>query len=1183
MAEIVLPPILQVFLDKLASPALEMFSNMLDIKDNCQKLQSTLPMVQELLEDAEEQQATSLAVRIWLSKFQGVALEAEELLLDFTISGARITDAKCADKVRKMLNELEKVSDEGLRLNLRESSRVHGQWFRRETSSFVVESEVYGREEDKEKVVELLLSCEANQKRRISGLAIVGMGGLGKTTLAQLAYNDEKVTQRFDVKIWVFVSSQFDVKNIMMSIIVFLTKDRCHYSNMDALHSEVFSLLRKKRYLIVLDDIWTEDLDDWDKLRPLFNGDVGGSKILITTRSTKVAQMMDCQTFLYQLKGLPEEACWSLFKQCAFQRGEEEEHPNLLPIGEKIVRKCGGVALAAKTLGRLMRFKREEREWLFVQESEIWDLDESESGILPALRLSYSHLPPQLKRCFLFCSVFPRSYEIKKEKLIHLWMAEGLVQFSKGKQLEDIGNEYFNDLLWMSFFQEIKHSHNGGVTRYEMHDVIYYLAQSIAGSKYNAILDRDCPAPSSFEQIRHASVVSNFHSSSIPTELYEATRLRTLLMLSGGNFTEVSYDLYTKFKYLLVLDLSGSSLLKLDVSIGLLVCLRYLDLSHTHIKYLPFSLENLHCLQTLNLFNCFELEFLPNILRMRNLRHLKNDGCKALTSTLPFPSRRHLNVERDKFLNALSRYQNELQTLSLFVIGGPLDIMLLGQLSLQGSLKITHIENACIAGRASLILREKRGIESLGLYWGSDDQSPNINPEEESEVTRLQKANVAHSSGSSQGPDFDASLGESVDWQLQLPPNLKRLLIKGYPGAYLPSWGTSYLKRVDLIGCRRLKLVPTLGGFQFLESLSMQAIHVRLTGQQFYGPVRKPFPALKELVLVDFPSLEEWSSPVGREAFPCLNKLVLKKCPKLNVVPLINSIQHLELQDCTATLVHSFHHLTSLKTLVVERVTDLFTFSGSFPANSPLLTSLKIKSCPQLHSLPSELGSLTALKSLTLRWCEELSSLPQTFQNLNALESLEISDCHRLTSLPEDNTRGLSSLRTLSIENCNNLSSLSMGLQFLTSLEHLTIMYCPSLGSLPQGLEHLVALRSLTILSCPEISSLPEGLQNLMVLHSLEIRSCPGLKALPEWIKKLVSLRSLAISDCHDIRVLPAGLKSLTSLQHLSILDCPLLVQRCGEQSGEDWPKIAHIPYKHIGASEQRQPNSGEASNSSTN
>ncbi|KAL5541230.1 hypothetical protein UlMin_042703 [Ulmus minor] len=1131
MADLFLSPVLELILDRLASHVLDKFVDMCDLELNIQKLKQTLPMVQGLLADAEYQRATNITVRIWVTKLEAAALDAEELLLRFTGTGV-LFSAQNARKVREVLHALEKIVDEGLGLNLKKGSEAVSVWDGRETSSFVIESEVYGIHEDKEKIVEILLSCEASHVGRVSCITIVGVGGLGKTTLAQLAYNDQRVTQHFDVKVWVFVSHHFDVKNILMTVIESLTNDKCRHSKMDALHSRVWHLLQKKRYLIVLDEVWTEDQDDWDKLKPLLRGGIDG--------------------------------------------GEEENHPNLLPIGQQIVKKCGGLALAAKTLGSSMRFKREVGEWLFVRDSELWNFDDCGTGILPALKLSFYQLPLQLKRCFALCSIFPRNYELKKDKIIHLWIAEGIIQFRNGKLLEDIGNEYFNDLLSMSFFQEIKPYDNDVVNRYKIHDVMYDLVQSVAGSYYTILRPHPrphLPTPCSYRQVRHASVVSDFTSSMIPEELYEAKCLRTLLLFSGDNLGELPSKLYSKCKYLVMLDLSGSGLVCLDESIGLLSSLSFLGLSHTPIKVLPKVIEGLP-LQTLNLFNCYNLLSLPDLRKMKNLTHLNNAGCEALTGIVSRPGDRmdpwifNYNGENMFLPESLS---SKLRMLPLCVIGGNVDTWFLGRLNLRGSLKITQLENLhCEDDAKCAELMRKEDIESLGLYWGNNVHDPDDYLEEELAITGFQKRRrVGHSPGQSQWTELDASLGEEVLKHLQPPRNLKRLLIRGYPGIRFPHWSLPYLNAVTLIECRKSEHLPTLGISNFLTRI----------GREFYSEGQtSPFPSLKELVLVDFPNLEEWSNAHWGNAFPNLSKLIVKACPKLSLVPQILSIQHLQLQDCNTNLVHSFRNLNSLKTLAIEKVSDLFYFPGEFPANNPLLRSLDIKSCPQLRSLPHGLGNLSALNSLTIRWCEDLSFLPQSLQNLSSMESLEIGDCHGLMSLPESGTRGLSSLRNLSIENCHNLSSLSMGFQYLTSLENLTIMYCPSIGVFPRGVEHLSALRSLTVICCPQFMYLPEGLQYLKSLHTLEIRSCSGLKDLPEWVEKLVSMRSLSISDCENVKFLPEGIKRLTALQHLSIQDCPLLEERCRGQDGEDWPKIVHVPYKHIGSAKQTNPSEAGSS-----
>ncbi|KAH7517693.1 hypothetical protein FEM48_Zijuj09G0091500 [Ziziphus jujuba var. spinosa] len=241
----------QVVFDKLAIPLMEVFRNIWDRSDNLEKLKRNLLYY--------------------------------------------------ANRVREMFSKLQTCRDEGSRFNLKERRRPVST--KKETSSFVIESEVYGREKEVDNIVDVLLNCEATATH---------------------------------------------------GVIRSISNDTCLCSSMEVLHSKVWHLLHKKKYLIISDDVWIEDQDEWERLRPLFRGVIVGSKIIITTRSKRVAMMMNCPTSLYYLEGLSDDACWSLFMWRAFQPGEREEHPDLLPIE--------GVALAAKTLGSLMRLKGKKLE-----------------------------------------------------------------------------------------------------------------------------------------------------------------------------------------------------------------------------------------------------------------------------------------------------------------------------------------------------------------------------------------------------------------------------------------------------------------------------------------------------------------------------------------------------------------------------------------------------------------------------------------------------------------------------------------------------------------------------------------------------------------------------------------------------------------------------------------------------
>ncbi|XXG88283.1 hypothetical protein AAC387_Pa12g0512 [Persea americana] len=253
------------------------------------------------------------------------------------------------------------------------------------------------------------------------------MGGLGKTTLAKLVYNDWRVTRYFDQRIWVFVSEKFDSAEIMRAIIE-SDQERCGLERMELLQSRLRKTLSGKRYLLVLDDVWNENQEAWLQLKSLLNVGKKGSKIIATTRSNIVGHMMGTLP-THHLEGLPEEDCWHLFKQRAFPTRDEETYPDLVRIGKEIVKKCKGVPLVAKALGGLLYYKRNQYDWLSIRNYEIWELPEDQ--IMPTLRLSYNHLPSQLKQCFTYCIVFHKGGTFKQQEVIEMWIAQGLIQSSE--------------------------------------------------------------------------------------------------------------------------------------------------------------------------------------------------------------------------------------------------------------------------------------------------------------------------------------------------------------------------------------------------------------------------------------------------------------------------------------------------------------------------------------------------------------------------------------------------------------------------------------------------------------------------------------------------------------------------------------------------------------------------------
>jgi Leucine-rich repeat (LRR) protein len=925
---------------------------------------------------------------------------------------------------------------------------------RDDTHSFVPEEEVIGREYEK-KVVKALL-FDSNVKENVSIIPIVGIGGQGKTTLAQYVYNDEEIQRHFDLRLWTCVSDPFDVKTIIQKLIESATKDKPKSLEIDPLQSLFQETIGGKRYLLVLDDVWNENSNKWSDLKNLLVGGLRGSKVLVTTRNEKVADIIRTAS-PYFLGGLSENNSWDLFKKMAFKDGEEAKNPKLVEIGKEIVKKCARVPLAIRSIGSLLYFKNSEAEWLKFQSNKLYEINQQDNDIFPILKLSYDHLPPHLKQCFAFCSLFPKDYEIKVKVLIQLWIAQGFIHSSDRTIChEDVGHEYFMDLLWRSFFQDIRRNKYGDIESCKMHDLIHVLAQSVAGEE---CLISNPDAVKVVERTRHVTFDSLNSLWDIPTHLLEAERLRTLLLRPPGyaysklklDWNKRVYDtLITSFKCLRSLNLSGTNIIEVPKSVGKLKHLRYLDLSHNNdIKLLPASIIKLQNLQTLILEFCGGLKELPEDTRnLISLRHLVLDGCRSLT---------HMPHGLGKL--------TALQTLSFYIVekkesfvpkqkGGLGDLD--GLDGLRGSLCIMglkHLRSSPLEARAANLER-KQYLRILELKWHYHTFQGGYDGDDDSD----DKAIVN-----------DEQLLQNLRPHL----NLKELVIKGYAGVRFSDWASSLsnLVKISISCCKWCQHIPPLDRFPLLEVLSLH----KLNSLEYISndASEVSFSSLQSLSLVALPKLRVWwrmREGVTTEheqnynlplfpSFPSLSRLRIQGCPGSQTTPSSSSL---------------FSTLSKLKYL-----------SLSF--------------LEELEYLPEDwLQDLTSLEILSISDCPKLQiSMSPLFQHLARLEYLKIENCEELISNEDEEGAqclGPTLLRHLQIIQVRNLVSLPKELRHASALQLLNIEDCLSLESLPEWIADLTSLRRLQIYGCHNLISLPEGMHCLTSLHHLTIARCPRLE-----------------------------------------------------------------------------------------
>ncbi|KAK8469240.1 hypothetical protein PHAVU_005G027200 [Phaseolus vulgaris] len=836
--------IAQIVLQNLNSFAQEEFGIIWNLKDDVQQMKRTVSAIKAVLLDAEAK-TNNLQISNWLEELKDVLYDADDLLNDmssealerkvrggsillrrvqifFSQANQIVYSYKLGHKMKAIQKRLDAIAKNKNTLQLTELPMETPITCReqRQTYSFVREDDVIGREEEKKLLKSYLLDTKVSVIDNVSVVPVVGFGGLGKTALAQLVFNDNAVQRYFEPKMWVCVSDEFDIRKIAEKMI---GNDK--NSEIEQVQQDLRNKVRGKRFLLVLDDVWNEDRELWFKFKSLVVEGGNGSAIIVTTRSRTVGKIMATHPPLF-LKGLDLERSWKLFSRVAFDGGKEPNDWELLAMGRNIVQKCAGIPLAIRTIGSLLYSRNLGRsDWLYFSEVEFSNIDQHREKIFAILKLSYDHLPSFLKKCFAYCSLFPKDFVFDKKTLIQLWVAEGFIQPSRDNRCEeDVGHEYFMNLLSKSLFQNVTSNDYGDIVTCKMHDLIHDLAQLVVGKEYAFVEGKK---ENIGNKTRYLSSCTSLHFSKKTSS--SSSKLRTVTLLGQTLYGSqnlgqplLHFPFLSSIKRVRVLTLCGLHIITLPNSIRELKQLRYLDLSkNKFLVSLPPDVTRLLNLQTLKLSQCGKLKELPSGIN-KSLRHLELNDCGKLTC-MPCGLGKLTNLQTlTHFLLDCKSKNGDISELS-------------GLNNLRGKLVIKWLdslrENAAVVESAKTLL-EKQLLQELELRWwldvknsfGDDPIQERFEMEEESrwfsenEKILLEDENMLASRN-------EMKKDEKILQGLQPHHSIKKLVIDGYCGKSLPDWigNLSSLLNLEIRNCNGLKSLPD--GIRYLVSLQRICIY----------------------------------------------------------------------------------------------------------------------------------------------------------------------------------------------------------------------------------------------------------------------------------------------------------------------------------------------------------------------
>jgi disease resistance protein RPM1 len=597
-------------LEKIGKEVVEAAPLMTDFEHSMKQIEGELSVLQAFINQVSAQRVSDKAFDAWLNQVRDAAHEVEDIIDEYAYLTAQAVDTssffkrkfhqikniaawqKFPSQISQVEARIQRLSEMRNRYGFSLGEIDRNNNFQLSSHFCLSDSEIVGNADEIGKLTQWLL--EEKQDRSL--IAILGMGGLGKTAVASTVYKNQKIITSFDCHAWVIVSQTYQVEELLREIInQLIIKERASmesgFMTMSRIRlvEVIQSYLQDKKYFVVLDDVWDKDV--WLILNYAFVRNRHGSKVLITSRRKDVSSLA-ADKYVIELKTLKDAESWELFCKKAFHASEDNICPeNIRYWANKIVAKCQGLPLAIVTIGSILSYRDlKEQEWAFFFNQLSWQLANNPelNWISRVLKLSLNDLPSYLRSCFLYCSIFPEDYKIRRKMISKLWIAEGLVEErGDGTTMEEVAECYLMELTQRSLFEVTERKTCGRARTFLMHDLVREVTSIIAKKeKFSIALAH---GGASTTQVAHEARRLCIQRGAQTINSLRSSRLRSFILFDAEVPCSWIHDTVSCFRLLRVLCLRFVNVEQVPSVVTELYNLRYLDMSYTKVKTVPAS------------------------------------------------------------------------------------------------------------------------------------------------------------------------------------------------------------------------------------------------------------------------------------------------------------------------------------------------------------------------------------------------------------------------------------------------------------------------------------------------------------------------------------------------------------------------------------------------------------------